>query len=169
MVERSRYLGEVAGSNPSPAYRLPPKAGQFLNFMGRKPIIRTVFVAVLCLVSYLTIEMPWRFEVVDADLAHLQDLSSGKSGWGKSRAGVSIKTEPSGEVVCLKAGGGGELASITKKMRLASDVGHVRISVEAKFEGIIPGPESWHQGNLLFWSFDLERNFGLGPCRWLEF
>ncbi len=126
--------------------------------MGRNAIISTVFVTVLCFVSYWTIETPWRFEVVAPDLVHLQDLSSGKSGWGQSRAGVSIETEPNGEVVCLKGNGDDEFASFTKKMRLASDVDHVRISSDVRFEGIVPGPERWQQGNLLFWSFDIEGN-----------
>jgi hypothetical protein len=127
--------------------------------MGRNALIRTVFVAVLCLVSYLAIEMPWRFEVVDADLVRLQDHLSSKSDWDLSQAGISFETDSGDQIVCLRADGDNEISSFVRDIRLGVDVDHVRVSSDVKFEGIVPGPESWHQGNLFFWSFDIEGNF----------
>jgi len=94
--------------------------------MTRESVILTVLALTLCVTTYLILELPWRYTVVDADLLKDQSLVDGLAHWKKSTSGLTINETQ--RQFCLDPATPGNVPFLVRSIPLSPKFDFVRVS-----------------------------------------
>jgi len=122
--------------------------------MTRQSTALIVLLTALCAATYLIVELPWRYSVVEPDVFQDQSLVDGLAHWKKSRSGVTANEDE--QQLCLESATPRNVPFLIRSIPLSAEFGFLRISAESKAVRFAPGDEPWQQGHLYVRSFDDE-------------
>ncbi len=125
--------------------------------MSRHGVIGAVFILALCTATYLSLEMQWRYAVVEGNLLNGNGVIL--TDWEHSADGVSLVQHGAEQWVCLSPKTDGHIPFLMRAVPLSTDFDYLRVSAETKADHLIPGAEAWRKGYLLLWSFDAQSKF----------
>ncbi|MCH9052407.1 MAG: hypothetical protein IIA72_15230 [Proteobacteria bacterium] len=122
--------------------------------MARQSTVLIVLLTALCAATYLIIERPWRYSVVEPDVFQDQNLVDGLAHWKKSTSGLRINETQ--KYLCLGPGTPANIPFLVRSIPLSPKFDFVRISAGSKAVRLAPGNEPWQQGHILVRSFNGE-------------
>ncbi len=120
-----------------------------------------ILVAGLCLLTYLTLELPWRYRVAAEQLLANGDLSEGLAGWEHSGEGVDLVQAADSPMVRLAPPADGQASFLSQLLLLPEWAGfdYLRVALQLKTDDVIAGAEPWQKLVAIIWSFDREAQF----------
>ncbi len=122
--------------------------------MARQSTVLIVLLTALCAATYLIIERPWRYSVVEPDVFQDQNLVDGLAHWKKSTSGLRINETQ--KYLCLGPGTPANIPFLLRSIPLSPKFDFVRISAGSKAVRLAPGNKPWQQGHILVRSFNGE-------------
>jgi len=105
--------------------------------------------------TYLIIELPWRYYLVESEILQGQDLVEGLGDWEKSTSGLTINETQ--KHLCLGPATSENIPFLVRSIPLSPKSNFVRVSARSKAFQLAPGSESWQQGHILVRSFNDQR------------
>ncbi|MCG8356150.1 MAG: VanZ family protein [Kiloniellales bacterium] len=124
--------------------------------MTRQLAIGLAGMLLLCLVTYLALEMPWRYRVTAPELLPAPTIDRHLAQWDVSPFGVSVDATARDTVVRLAPADGNGTAYIDRPFFLPDGLDHVRFGLEVRAEDLITGYQPWEKARAFVWSFDQE-------------
>ena len=122
--------------------------------MTRQSTVLIMLLTALCAATYIVVELPWRYSVVEPDVFNDQSWIDGLVHWRKSESGVKANADE--QQLCLGSAALRNIPSLTRSIPLSAEYGFLRISTESMAVNLAPGDKPWQQDHLLAWSYDDE-------------
>ena len=123
--------------------------------MVRQSQVFTMLLIILSMATYLIVELPWRYYLVESEILQGQDLVEGLGDWEKSTSGLTINETQ--KHLCLGPATSENIPFLVRSIPLSPKSNFVRVSARSKAFQLAPGSESWQQGHILVRSFNDQR------------